>query len=394
MAKAAKSKVVIPAGFIIAVDDVGWWCGEDQRYKNGPSRSGLNNRRHCLADYQSIIELGKSLNMRIKCGFVIGEWDRENILASVPNSNKYGSAWDNASRLDPQIDAVRDLINSSGDYLELAIHGLVHMFWDDQGQMQYAEFYQRQPAGGPSVMTPPDLVRRHLDAYLTIYQQNGFTAPLESFIPPCFIYTFSRQKDQLSTILAEYGIRYVSTPFASMGYTGETKPQSAAVENGIITVDRTTDLIPWDVVDATPPEPIKKSYFGMHWLNFLNPDAKRNPATIQAWIKYFARYKGQFEILVARDNAMAANQALYKRFTRMLVQEDSLFLDFLDVDQQGATAQGSDLFINVRRDWQLLPGGGCTVQPDAVYDGFTSYKVTRLEPWAKELHLTITGRGR
>ena len=96
-------RIFIPYGFLIVVDDVGWWCGYDQRYKNGPTRSGIE-RYHCIEDYKAIIEIGKSLNMRIKCGFVAGEWDRNNILAKVPNSNKHGSDWDNASRLHPQIE--------------------------------------------------------------------------------------------------------------------------------------------------------------------------------------------------------------------------------------------------------------------------------------------------
>ncbi len=394
MGKNKENPALIPAAFMIAMDDVGWWCGQDQRYKNGPSRSGLNNRRHCLADYQSIIKLGQSLDMRIKCGFVIGEWDRTNVLAGVPNSNKYGAAWDNASRLDPQIDQVRDLINSAKDYLEMAIHGLVHMFWDDQGQMHYAEFYQRPPAGGPARMTPPDLVRQHLEAYLTIYQQNGLTAPLESFIPPCFIYTYSRAKDQLSSILAEYGIKYVSTPFCSMDYSGTEKPQAVAVENGIITVDRTRDLIPWDLVDAAPPQQIKQSYFGLHWLNILNPDASKNEESLAAWIKYFSQYKGQFEILPARDNAMASSQALYKRFSRLSLADDHLLLDFSELDKQGARALADSFYLNLRQGWQLCPSDHALVQVQAEYPEFTSYKVTRQKPRTTAIRLKIENSGR
>jgi hypothetical protein len=370
----------IPHSFLIVIDDVGWWCGRDQRYKNGPSRSGLEQRRHAIEDYQAIIALGKSLNMRIKCGFVIGEWDRTNLLAGVRNSNKHGTQWDQASRLDPGIDEARDLLNASGDYLELAIHGLVHMYWNDLGKMQHAEFYQKTTDGKGYIMTPPDIVREHLDAYFAIYRQNGFTAKLTSFIPPCFQYIYSPEKDQLSAILSEYGIHYVSTPYASMGYTSKEKPVAVSVENGIITVDRTTDLTSWDVVGATPPGVIKQSYYGLHWVNILNNDVAKNGETVQTWIQYFAQYKHRFDLLVARDNAMASSQALYKKHTGIFADNDKIVLDFTAVDQQVVNALAPVVYLNVVNEKVPRPDPSVDLQVYEENDQFTTYLVTRRMP--------------
>jgi hypothetical protein len=388
MIKDWHSLATIPHSFFIVVDDVGWWCGKDQRYKNGPSRSGFENRRHVLADYKAIIALGKSLDMRIKCGFVIGEWDRSNILARVRNSNKYGSGWDQASRLDPKIDAVRDLINASQDYLELALHGLVHMYWDDNGRMQHAEFYQRNPQGG-YVMTPPDISREHLDAYFEIYRQNGLQAPVRSFIPPCFQYVYSQGRDQLSAILAEYGIEYVSTPYASMGWTSDEKPRDVALENGIITVDRTTDLISWDVVAATPPDVLKKSFFGLHWINFLHNEAPRNDETVQAWIRYFSRYQHQYDLLVARDIAMASTQALYKKYTRLRLDHEKIVLDFTAVDQLGAVALEPSLYLNIANAKKPQPNQAAILHIKERNESFTTYQLVRRMPAASQIVLAL-----
>ncbi|NMA94964.1 MAG: hypothetical protein GX974_02880, partial [Clostridiales bacterium] len=306
----------IPHSFLIVVDDVGWWCGDDYRYKNGPSRSGMS-RRHCIEDYKVLIEIGRSLNMRIKCGFVVGEWDRTNILAKVRNSNKHGSKWDNASRLDSSIDEVRDIINANQDYMELALHGLMHMYWTDDGIMEHAEFYQHSDIEDNYKMTPPDIIREHIDAYFEILEQNGLPTDIESFIPPCFNYVYSQGQDQISSILAEYGIKYVSTPFNSMQFTTDEKPIDVGVENGIITVDRTPDWTDWDDIGSNTPREIKKSYYGAHWVNFLNSDPKDNMDVAKRWIDYFARYKEKFDILPAKDNAMGSAQALYKRFTKV-----------------------------------------------------------------------------
>ena len=372
-----KDFVCIPHSFLVVVDDVGWWCGDDHMYKNGPSRSGIG-RRHCAEDYLALIELGRRLNMRIKCGFVVGEWDRTNLLAKVRNSNKHGSDWDNASRLDPSIDKVRDIINSGQDYIEFALHGLVHMYWNDDGIMERAEFFQANVDDtGIYRMTPPDIIREHLDSYFEILYQNEFPTDIKSFVPPCFNYTYSPDDDKLSTILAEYGIKYISTPFRSMQYTTAEKPVDVGVENGIITVDRTSDLTAWYAVGADTPNVVKKSYYGMHWPNFLSQDPERNMEVVDRWVEYFSQYKNNFDILPARDNAMGSTQALYKRFTGVAIENQSMSLDFKEVDSQGVRDLDLTFYINVKNGFVPQSDNSLEISKYEEKEEFTTYKVTR-----------------
>ncbi len=371
-----KDFACIPYSFLVVVDDVGWWCGVDHMYKNGPSRSGIG-RRHCAEDYLALIELGRRINMRIKCGFVVGEWDRTNLLAKVRNSNKHGSDWDNASRLDPSIDKVRDIINSGKDYMEFALHGLIHMYWNDDGIMERAEFFQRDKDTGINKMTPPDITREHLDAYFEILHQNEFSTDIKSFIPPCFNYTFSPDDDKLSTILAEYGIKYISTPYSSMQFATEEKPIDVGVENGIITVDRTSDLTAWYEVGADTPNVIKKSYYGMHWPNFLSKEPERNMEVVDRWVDYFTQYKNNFDILPARDNAMGSTQALYKRFTEVTIENQSMSIDFKDVDNKGVNELGLTFFINVKNGFIPQTDNSLDVSVYETKKEFTTYEVTR-----------------
>lgn len=381
--------VCIPYSFLVVVDDVGWWCGNDQRYKNGPSRSGIE-RRHTIEDYKSIVALGKALDMRIKCGFVIGEWDRKNVLSKVRNSNKYGKDWDNASRLDPSIDEVRDLINANNEYMELAMHGLVHMYWDDHGIIRYAEFYQSDETTGMNRMTPPDIVREHIEAYFEILHHNNFTTDIKSFIPPCFRYTFSQGDDQLSAILSEYGIQYISTPFLSMQSLSEEKPVGVGVENGIINVDRTRDLTRWEEVDAKTPDIIKKSYYGMHWPNFLHHDPERNGEPLSRWIEYFRKYEDQFEIMKARDNAQGSTQALYKRFTKITLTDDSMILNFSDVDHQKATGLCDFFFLQAKNQLHLTADKSMELFIHKIHENHTTYKVTRKSPYSEQSIITYS----
>ncbi len=386
--------ICIPKSFLIVLDDVGWWCGNDDRESNGPARSGLYQRRHCLEDYKSIVRIGKSLNMRIKCGFVIGEWDRTNLLARIRNSNQYGDKWDNISNLDPGMDDVRDFINSSQAYMEMAVHGLMHMYWDDCGKMQYTEFYQNKTEPmdtNDSVklkMTRPDIVREHLDAYFEIFKQNGLKSEIKSYIPPGFRHAFSKDQDQMSSILAEYGIRYISTPYSCMYHTTPEKPSGIGVENGIITVDRTNDLTKWYEISPEVPEIIKSSYFGMHWVNILNEDTERNAETADKWIRYFGQYKHKFDILVAKNNAMASSQALYEKYVSIVMQKISgrhitLSLDFSIADKQRAAGLLPEVFLNIKSPYVLQIDSISVAETEVeVYErhpeeGYTTYKITR-----------------
>jgi hypothetical protein len=165
-----------------------------------------------------------------------------------------------------------------------------------------------------------------------------------------------------------------------MGYTSKEKPVAVSVENGIITVDRTTDLTSWDVVGATPPGVIKQSYYGLHWVNILNNDVAKNGETVQTWIQYFAQYKHRFDLLVARDNAMASSQALYKKHTGIFADNDKIVLDFTAVDQQVVNALAPVVYLNVVNEKVPRPDPSVDLQVYEENDQFTTYLVTRRMP--------------
>ena len=180
-----QNRIIIPESFMIIVDDVGWWLPHNKRIYSATWKDGEIDRErpYCIDDYRALVEIGKALDMRVLCGLTIGEWDRDRTIASVPNASALGKDWTNAEVLEhPELmEEVRDYINENSEYIEMAVHGLNHMFWTDSGERIPAEYYHDE--NGKQVMLSPDSARKHLDAWFHIYEQNGFAAPVDKFIP-------------------------------------------------------------------------------------------------------------------------------------------------------------------------------------------------------------------
>ena len=116
-------KIVIPAAIEICSDDEGWFNGSDDRYEGRPSRTGMT-RKHCAEDYIALNETGKAIGMKIMCPFVIGEWDRWNLLRNETGMTYEPKTWDRASKIDlKEAERCFEAIESS-EFIELAHHGV------------------------------------------------------------------------------------------------------------------------------------------------------------------------------------------------------------------------------------------------------------------------------
>lgn len=356
--------ILIPHSLQITMDDLGWFCGTDDREFGGPARSGMP-RRHCAADYRAVNELGRRLNMKINCAFVLGEWDPDNRLRSLPNLSKYGENWDNAAYLDKEEAAgCVEVINGS-EYIDMAVHGILHNCYypgSDYGNTDY--FYS---LNGTFYPTPEDQVRKRLDAFFDLLAVHGFQKQINSFIPPSFRYRW----DHLSRILKDYGILYVSTVFDNI--KNHSGLSLADVENGIITVDRNFNEIPWYEVGSDPRsfEPVK-GIFGCHWPNVLHAEPGNYDKVLDNWEAYFKKCRETYGIILSRDIAFAATQSLYKRFAETSLDGDVLTIDISRVPQ--APGRGDSFYVSSRQP--IVTYSGCQLALYEKQEGFFTYQVT------------------
>jgi len=324
----------------VVIDDVGWWYSEDGSARNEPFRTGCP-RNHVPADYQAIIELGKRLGMRPQAAMVLCEWDRENLLRALPSSTWMGDAWDNTRRQGPWLDETAALLRDNREYIEIVLHGIGHEFWRD-GVMERAEWHDRQGA-----MRPEAEVRAHLNYYARLLAQNGLGSFPTTFVPAAFLHRFG---GALAPILAEHGIRYISTPYRTMFRSRKTEAPDFGIDAGLLTVDRGHDLFRWFTTGPDPQDEIAGPICGMHWPNLLHLDPARNTEVVDGWVLLLQPYDTRFDRMLAPDTAAGFSQLVYHRWTKVTCDEHSVSLDFRKVDAAGAKGVLDTFFLKVQTD--------------------------------------------
>jgi len=301
--------IIIPKPLQIVVDDMGWFCPNDDREKGGPSRTAMS-RPHVAADYEAINNLGKALDMKINCAFIIGEWDPDNRLKDIPNLSKWGKDWDNVYYIDKNklIECI-DVINNS-PFIDIAVHGLMHGYYiENTDNPDVSDYYFLRQ--GNLYMIPEREVRRRIEAFFDILKYHGVNKKVNSFVPP----SFRTRWGELSRILGDYGIEYISTIFKFLDCDND-KPVDVGIENGIVTLDRNNNLIPWNEISTDFSKlPCAVGVFGAHWPNFLHTDAERNSEVIDSAVKYFKKCGNQFGTVLSRDMEFCANQSLCEAYS-------------------------------------------------------------------------------
>ena len=124
------------------MDDIGWFHGSDDRTLGMPSRTGIP-RMHVAEDYTVVNEIGKRINQKICAPFVIGEWDKNNRLKNKPHMTPKPAEWDCRSKMNlKEAERCFDAIESS-DYIDLAHHGMLHSYWDEEMGHDDQQYYIR-----------------------------------------------------------------------------------------------------------------------------------------------------------------------------------------------------------------------------------------------------------
>lgn len=361
--------IIIPRPLHIVLDDMGWMSGKDDRANGGPSRLGID-RKPCYKDYLAVNELGKRLNMKITCAFVIGEWDPDNRLGSIRGLSKYKENWNNAAHLNRKelarcIDTVKKC-----EYIDLAVHGLLHGYYiEGTDNTDESDFYYRK--NEKLFMTPEAEVRERLDSYFDLLKFYGINKKVTTFVPPSFSYRFN----ELSSVLKDYGIEYVSTIFSNME-TDEKQKIVAVEQNGIINIDRNINDIEWDMFDSDlsvlPTD--TNGILGLHWPNLLHSDPNKSGEVISRAAEFFERCSENFGTILSRDIEFCANQSLFCRYKEVKTENGVTTVDISRLPR--VTDTQSVFYLSAKQP--IREFSGCEVCEYENKDNFITYKVKSL----------------
>ncbi len=364
----------IPVPLQLSMDDIGWIEGRTP-YWDGfqPTRTGIP-RRHVLADYQVVNEIGKLANMKI-CGmFVLGDWDRKGFLKDVPYATKEGKEWKGSPCVDEAEETeIRDFLNSC-EYLEMAFHGLMHECWDDNGEYMGSEFVPRYDfeKGEKSKAKPaPEwYLRAHLDGFMKIYKDWGFTQKLRVFTCPG--HCFDAWKEGMFTrVIKDYGLTYWNEPYI-------THP---ICQNGVMLNNEAGFLAYWEAYDLNPDKlPLyteeTAGIICCHWPNFLRLDPDLNFENLDKWKNFFDRQRNVFGVIISRDIAFAHHQQLYRHYCEMTEVDGKIKIDFSRADAAMTEKFDAPLYISSKNGIKFECEGGTMTVLEKLNE-FTNYEIKR-----------------
>ena len=312
--------VALPLPLFLVIEDVGWWEGEDGSGHNEPYRNALC-RRHCLADYQALVDLSERLSMRIAIAMVIGEWDRTNLLKDIAGATWMGRAWDNRRNQGPWLDQAAGYLRSCQRNLELAVHGLCHEFWHN-GNMQRAEFHDND-----GYMRPREIVVNHLQAYAAILMQNGFLNFPRLFVPPALKHSFGNGEDSMQAVLNNFGITHVTTRFAKARQYSPPVHARITWECEVAILERGLSPVAWHQMAAVPETLPLNPVVALHWGNLLHADPERNGEIIERWAARLLAEAAGFGRILSADVADCWRQAAVYYFARVRLDDRAVVID-------------------------------------------------------------------
>ncbi len=336
--------VCIPRPIQVVIDDVGWWSGRDGSAQQEPFRTGIS-RHHTIADYNAIIELGRSLGICPQAAMVLCEWDRENVLRDLPESTWMGTNWDNGKWLGPWLDEAADLICNNPDHFEFTVHGIGHEYWLG-GKLTRAEW-----ATSDGTMRPAEHILKHLDYYQKIMQQNRLGSFPGSFVPTAFNHGYGTTGENhisLAELLSRHGINYINTPFYKMQNVDKVKNGVFGLDAGVLTIDRGNDLLDWNVIGTLPEGEILGPTCGMHWPNLLHENPERNTEIVQGWVTLLKPYNDRLETLLAQNSEHFQKQLIHHITTGIRIEENKIELDFSEANNLGTEKAMNGLTVKFR----------------------------------------------
>ena len=385
------NSVKIPTALQICVDDVGWFIGSDDRYLSRPSRTGLT-RRHAPEDYIAVNEIGKAIGQKIMCPLVLGEWDKDNILRGEIGVTFDPKNWDRASLLDLKLAQRCFEAAESSEYIEYAIHGVLHGSYDAEGKqitelecfkckdkdVDYSGYINN--GDGLLIIQTEEEIAHRFDLFFKLYNMWGFKKKIRSYAAPNGLPKNLNSSDMLplASVLKKNGITYWANSWGKpVGYT--------EFIDGILYMEKCCNCrIPWNACDVDPDyvqDFVKEtdsdtgSVMSTHWPNFLRFNAQNNLQNVDKWAAFFKRQSEIFGLMISKDIAFAGSQCVYHSYSKIDCSDKKIKIDISDCIEKGKDYLSGELYVSLKNDVVPASVSGGTIELYETHKDFKTYKI-------------------
>lgn len=383
--------VVLPTALQICVDDVGWFTGADDRYLSRPSRTGMT-RRHVAADYTAINEIGKAIGQKIMCPLVLGEWDKDNILRGEVGVVYDPHTWDRASLIDMKLAKQCFEAAESSEYIEYAIHGVLHGNYDADGkQITELECFECKDkdtdysgyinyGDGLLITQSEEEIAHRFELFFKLYDMWGFKKKIRSYAAPNGLPQNLKGDDMLALakVLKKNGIKYwANSSRKPVGYTD--------FRDGILYMEKCCNChIPWNACDVDPDyvqdfaketDENTGTVMSTHWPNFLRFNAQNNLQNVEKWAAFFKRQSEIFGLMISKDIAFAGSQCVYHTYSKVDFNDKVIRVDISECQEKGNDYLSGEFYISLKNDLvpQSIKGGEFELYE--THNEFKTYKV-------------------
>ena len=311
-------RIIFPRGVSVNIGQVGWMGGSSLEETDGPWRAGIR-RDFDVRDYQPMAEVGKELGMRFMSLFILGEFDRLNILGEYPTSNPDGENWDNSEYIGPTQIEIMDYVKSNAANIEFGITGVLHEYWED-GVKSRAEWFnvEKQEPRDEAIIRNNVVLLKRLMAQYGISPENGHSFP-ESFISYGFYYNPGAEYS-LGRVLSDNGVKYANTPYATIRGLNHPPLLDGGFDNGVLLLDRHNHGNLWYEYAKLPdsiPSGIQTVVVESHWANWLAYDDHLQPALNKRWVDYLRSIQADKDHYLSKNTEQLYSQWLYKKYTKV-----------------------------------------------------------------------------
>lgn len=315
-------RISFPRPFAFVIDDMGWIQGSSLREKTppGPFRNGIK-RVFDLEDYRHVVEVARTVGVRVQGLFVLSELDRRNILAKYPTTTFQRDKWDNSANIGKQQEEIVQYVVSQSAHLEFGFHGLGHEHWPEGGQQKRAEWYNLED----DHPWPEAVLRQHVAAAKEILDQYGLSPSAgqsfpETFVPGAYSYYWNpRGAYSLGKLMREAGVKYANTVFMAIPELDPpTGMNGGGFDHGLHVLNRLNYGNLWYETDSLPKVPLSMQPTDIvetHWANWLATDDFLQPEVSARWVDYYRQVSRLPERYPAKNTAQLHSQWLYKKYT-------------------------------------------------------------------------------